>query len=284
LLVVTRAPTESVDRPETTLEVSHEALIREWDRLGEWLREARDDIRRQQAISADASDWEQHGRPADYLYRGSLLIEAEAWANRNTPSAQETAFIEAARSERDLRAEEEGERQARQLALTQKAAGRLRALVGILALFLVVATALSAFAVSSALQARQAESHAQRDRQTALASAHAAAVAQGTLSDRDLALSADLAAQAGKQLSGHPDLALLLSVQAERSSNTIEARSSLLRSLESMPPRLVRFLDGAGSTINALTFSPNGKLLAAGEKTGRSNCGTRRVDGRLGRR
>src|SRR2546430_5729109 len=34
----------------TTIEVSHEALIREWARLSDWLREARLDIMTQQAI------------------------------------------------------------------------------------------------------------------------------------------------------------------------------------------------------------------------------------------
>ena len=36
-----------------TVEVSHEALIREWARLSDWLREAREDIRFQQSLSED---------------------------------------------------------------------------------------------------------------------------------------------------------------------------------------------------------------------------------------
>src|SRR6266700_1724720 len=77
----------------TTIEVSHEALIREWARLADWLREARDDIRLQQAISGDAVEWEQHGKPRDRLYRGSQLREARAWARRNIPSRSEVAFL-----------------------------------------------------------------------------------------------------------------------------------------------------------------------------------------------
>jgi hypothetical protein len=79
----------------TTIEVSHEALIREWKRLAEWLREARDDIRLQQTISKDTAEWEQHNRPGDRLYRGSQLKEARAWARRNTPSGNEVAFLRA---------------------------------------------------------------------------------------------------------------------------------------------------------------------------------------------
>ena len=246
---------------ETTVEVSHEALIREWGRLGDWLRETREDIRRQQAISADTAAWERRGRGADHLYRGSLLLEAEAWAARNTPSAQEDAFLEAARRERDAHALEERQRQARQLGLARQSANRLRALVSILALFLVVAAGLAAFAFHNVQQARQAESRA-------LADAHKAAVAQGALNDRDLALSADLAAQAGRSLGSHDNLALLLSVEAERASNTIEARSALLRALESLPPRLVQFLPDPTSGVRALAFSPDGRIVAAGDEDG----------------
>jgi Novel STAND NTPase 1/TIR domain/Chlamydia polymorphic membrane protein (Chlamydia_PMP) repeat len=84
----------------TRIEVSHEALIREWPRLGEWMREARKDIRLQQAISAAVANWEQHGKPADRLYRGSQLKEAEAWATRNSPSSNEVAFLRTSETHR----------------------------------------------------------------------------------------------------------------------------------------------------------------------------------------
>ena len=92
LLVVSRGETTGAGAPQTTVEVSHEALIREWARLGEWLREAREDVRLQQTLSADAAAWEQHSRQADHLYRGSMLDAAQAWAGRNTPSALEVTF------------------------------------------------------------------------------------------------------------------------------------------------------------------------------------------------
>ncbi len=46
-----------------TIEVSHEAVIREWPRLASWLREAREDIPLQQAVSDDAEEWVRRGRP-----------------------------------------------------------------------------------------------------------------------------------------------------------------------------------------------------------------------------
>ncbi len=84
----------------TTIEVSHEALIREWPRLAGWLREAREDIHLQQNISKDVAEWEQRNKPLDRLYRGSQLKEAQAWARRNIPSGNEVAFLRAGAARR----------------------------------------------------------------------------------------------------------------------------------------------------------------------------------------
>lgn len=78
-----------------TLEVGHEAVIREWPRLSDWLHVAREDIHLQQMISEDTAEWERHGKPTDRLYRGSQLKEARAWASRNFPSKKEAIFLQA---------------------------------------------------------------------------------------------------------------------------------------------------------------------------------------------
>jgi len=263
LLVTTRDHTGIEGDTETTVEVSHEALIREWDRLGAWLHEARDDIRRQQTISADAAAWERHDQSADYLYRGSVLLEAEIWAERNTPSAREAAFLAAARSEHARQIAEEGDRQARQLALTQQAlaanqhaARRLRALVGVLALFLAVAAVLSAVAVRSALQARDAQRSAE-------AEARVVSAARATLNEHDLALSSNLATQAARQLTTQYDLGLLLSVQAARTADTFTTQNTLLTALLAQPHPMSLPPAQAGG-VRALTYSPDGRTLASG--------------------
>jgi len=50
-----------------TVEVSHEAVIREWTRLSDWLDEAREDVHRQQSVSEAAAEWARHGKPRDRL-------------------------------------------------------------------------------------------------------------------------------------------------------------------------------------------------------------------------
>ncbi len=105
-----------------TIEVSHEALIREWKQLANWLWEARDDIRLQQAISTDARGWLERDKPADNLYRGTVLEEARAWAQRNAVSADESEFLNAAFADQQQQAKAEQDRQARELVLARQAA------------------------------------------------------------------------------------------------------------------------------------------------------------------
>jgi hypothetical protein len=83
-----------------TLEVSHEAVIREWPRLATWIREAREDIPLQQAVSKDVEEWEHYGKPKDRLYRGTQLKEAKAWTTHYMVSEREMAFLRAGERQR----------------------------------------------------------------------------------------------------------------------------------------------------------------------------------------
>ncbi len=87
---------------QTTIEVSHEALIRAWPQLADWLRAARDDLPLQRKISEDAAQWQQNNQPPDRLYRGSQLKQARTWATRNilSVSKQEQTFLHASKIER----------------------------------------------------------------------------------------------------------------------------------------------------------------------------------------
>ncbi len=92
------------------VEVSHEALISEWRRLGDWLHEAREDFRLQKAISEDATEWKRRGKPTDRLYHSPQLSEAEDWQARNRPNVDEEAFLLASVAEREREATAERER------------------------------------------------------------------------------------------------------------------------------------------------------------------------------
>ena len=63
-----------------TIEVAHEALLREWGRLRGWLEESRGDVRLQRLLAAAAGEWEAVGREPSYLLQGARLAQFEGWA------------------------------------------------------------------------------------------------------------------------------------------------------------------------------------------------------------
>lgn len=253
---------------QRTVEVSHEALIREWPRLAEWLREAREDIRLQQALSEDAAAWLRHDRAPDYLYRGTLLAEARDWLERNVPSADEQAFVTASVAEAAREAASEREQQERELAITRQAAlasrqaaRRLRYLVGVLGAFLIVAVLLSVIAL-------QQQSQATANEHTAVRNEHAASAAQATaVAERNAAISSQLAQEATGLFATQYDLALLLGTEAMRFHDSQAARGVVLSGLLQYAGLLATLSGHTGMVANA-AFSPDGKLLASASADG----------------
>ena len=85
---------------EPTIEVAHEALLREWPRLVSWLDEDRDLLRSTQQIATAADTWDAGGRDLSDLYRGGRLESAVGLAI-NAPDrlrVTDTEFIDASRA------------------------------------------------------------------------------------------------------------------------------------------------------------------------------------------
>ncbi len=114
----------------TTIEVSHEALFREWRRLTDWIREAREDLHLLKVIREDTAEWRRYGRSLDRLYRGTQLAEALAWRERSLLSLDEEAFLEASAAEQERQEAIIAERE-QQEALRRKRYTRRMVLVGL---------------------------------------------------------------------------------------------------------------------------------------------------------
>lgn len=167
------------DTREPTIEVAHEALIREWTRLNVWLDESRSDIRLQRLLAGAAVEWEKARYEVSFLLSGARLAQYEDWA-RSTDIAltpQEKAYLNASTAERIKQEQAETERQAREIALQRKAANRLRYFAAALSVFLVIAIGLAVFAIGQQQEAENqadlAEQSAEKEREQALIAARA---------------------------------------------------------------------------------------------------------------
>src|SRR5262249_11177686 len=63
-----------------TVEVAHEALLREWPRLRTWLEEDAEGRTLHRNLTASARTWDEGGRDGADLYRGARLTAAWEWA------------------------------------------------------------------------------------------------------------------------------------------------------------------------------------------------------------
>ncbi len=67
---------------EETVEVSHEALIRQWQRLQGWLREDREFLLWRERLRGRVNEWEHNTQDDGTLLRGALLAEAQHWLSQ----------------------------------------------------------------------------------------------------------------------------------------------------------------------------------------------------------
>ncbi|HEX6331540.1 MAG TPA: BTAD domain-containing putative transcriptional regulator, partial [Actinomycetota bacterium] len=125
----------SFDRDDVTgeaiVEVAHEALLWEWDRLAAWIDRHRAGLRRHEAFVAALEEWEESGRDPDYLLAGGRLAEYEAWVRESNLQLtfREGDFLDASLERRRAEEAEDTSRRDRQRRLERRARTRLVALV-----------------------------------------------------------------------------------------------------------------------------------------------------------
>ncbi len=224
-----------------TVEVAHEALLREWPRLRTWLTDSRADVRLQRLLGQAAAEWGSAGRDAGLLLYGTRLTQLETWARDTTLAltTDERTFLEASLAARQEHEAAEAARQAHERELEQRSRRSLRALVGVFAGAALIALLLSLFAFTQQNRAQE----------QAL-----------------LATSRELAAAAVNNLSTDPELAVLLALQAVDTAYTAEAEDALHRTLPALQPYLT--LSGHTSTLMDIAYSPDGLRVATTSRDG----------------
>lgn len=79
------------------IEISHEALIRSWPLLQEWIEASRDVMKVKRLVDRNAKEWKTNGEAKDWLFSGARLAVAKEWLANNPEraDANELAFIQA---------------------------------------------------------------------------------------------------------------------------------------------------------------------------------------------
>ncbi|MGH2728854.1 MAG: protein kinase domain-containing protein, partial [Actinomycetota bacterium] len=207
---------------DETVSVAHEALIREWPRLRGWLNEDRDRLRLHRDLTRAAHSWEALDQDPGALYRGAQLSAVLDWADADL-STVERMFVEASRQEQD-----------RELREARRQANRLRRRLAGVAVALIVAIVAASVAVVQRSNAR---------------------------SSAILAQSGRLAALSRGAAPTHPDLGLLLALEANRLDDSVDTESALLGALEH-GMAIDAVIGGFESIPGSAAFSPEGTTLA----------------------
>jgi len=245
-----------------TAEVAHEALIREWPMLREWLRHDRDGLRLHRQLGAAAKEWERLDRDAGGLYRGARLAQAIEWTAEHDSdlSVLETEFLQQSRATAEQEAVEREALHQRELEAARRVAeaeraraeeqGRsatqLRQRAWLLAAAFVLALVMAGTALLFGEQARQS---------TVVAQAAARS-----------ALSRELAAAALANLEADPERSILLALQAVSTTYdvdgkfTAEAEDALHRAV--LASRAFLRLAGHNAEVWGLAYNPDGTRIA----------------------
>ena len=271
-----------------TAEVVHEALIRSWQRLREWMNADRRFRTWQERLRFSLRQWEATGHDEGALLRGAPLGEAEGWlAERGAETTEsERAYIAdgAALRERD-EAEREAQRQrelasARQHADEQARAAhalrkRARWLAGLGAAAGILAVAALVFGQQAAQSARRSQSLALAANSrvlmgdglgdTALVLALEAATSSPDLPEAELAL-AEAAYAPGTRLSitGHMTEVHSVAVSPDGRQILSGAKDGGLRLWDAAAGKEIRRFEGHKSVVNTVAFSPDGRYAASG--------------------
>ena len=133
---------------QATVELAHEALLTEWERLAGWIDRHRSALRRRDALLAAVDEWELSDRDPEYLLGGSRLAELDAWSREGSLdlTSREREFLDAGLARERVAIEAETARAQEHRRLAKSARMRL---IG-LAVALVVLVAAGAFWVIAA--------------------------------------------------------------------------------------------------------------------------------------
>jgi WD40 repeat protein/energy-coupling factor transporter ATP-binding protein EcfA2 len=266
---------------EDNAEIAHEALIREWQRLRDWLNEDREGLKLHRHLTETVRAWEARGHDPSELYRGARLANAREWMTTygDRLNQPERDFLAASiEHEQHEALEREAQRQrelqvAQKLAETEKARAeeqlhsvkhlRQRAAYLIVALSIAIIAAVIAgvFANRNGTLAAANASIAEMAQIEAAARATQQSIAEANFTRAE---AQRLAAEATNLMSakGNSQTAALLTLRSLNLEYTPQGDAALLTAINLNYP--VQVFTGSKSGVEKVAFSPDDKLILTG--------------------
>ncbi|MEW5870676.1 MAG: NACHT domain-containing protein [Chloroflexota bacterium] len=248
-----------------TLDIVHEMLINNWERLRQAVAERRQVLQQRALFEQSLAEWKAKGSGSEYLLAGVRLAEARQLAQAGDIAlrpSEARQYLEASLAQAEATQQRQLE-QARALARTQ------RQRTSLFAIGLAAVLVLMSFVVLLYRQSEQRLGDAQvANTQSAAHAATAQAAGLEALAQANVARAGELASHALAHVGDQPDLAYLLSVAGYQLDVNYLTKNSLLTVLSSFPHLRV-FLNGDGQSANSVAFSPDGRYLVSGYDNGK---------------
>ncbi|MGC9380968.1 caspase, EACC1-associated type [Streptomyces sp. MH13] len=263
-------------------QLGHDSLLHAWARLSGWIDEVRDDLLRLRRLTAAAEGWAEAGRRPSGLYEGDALEEAKKLTTGHTGRVRQ---VPPARDGRRLQGParkvlsalgDRPAREARHAADDGSAGAAASAVVRV-----PVPRVVGEFVAAS--------DHAQRRRRLVtrawIASLSVLSLVAVSLfgwaaheneqaeSREKRLIARELAARADALRERDPQTALRLSLAAYRTAVTPESRSSLYRASTTVTPTHLVPEKRHRRAVLDLSYSPDGKVLAASHRVDGSGGG-----------
>ncbi|MGB1286906.1 MAG: toll/interleukin-1 receptor domain-containing protein, partial [Aggregatilineales bacterium] len=281
-LLVANQEITTGEEPTIWLEVSHEALIREWERFKSWVSASAEDLQYESELRKAAADWEASGREASYLLTGKRLTRAEVWTDGHDLLSLQDELIDASLLAREVRQQAEKQRAERELVLQRQSTNRARIVAGSTVLLLIVA----AFSLFNVAQANDALAQTNQDLEEsesnlantvndledvnlALGSANDALGKAVMFAEESEAEARSLAVSSNASRAysdNQPDLAVSLALAANESPNAPIVAELTLSEIAFAPGTQARFADVG--RVSAVAISPDNMFIGAGLRNG----------------
>ncbi len=165
----------------STVEVAHEALIRKWERMRDWLEESREGLRLQRRLQAAADDWQRANRNPAFLATGLRLQQFENRAEMGgiALTDAENEYLNASVTAREAAEAADRAREERERRLEKQARQRLRVIAAVMAFSAIIGSVLAVIAFNQREAATVAQADALTQAARAENNAATATIAQG---------------------------------------------------------------------------------------------------------